>query len=145
MFKKSIIHGYCAFCKSERTYFRRKHVSFSTIVYAIVFGGLVSQAVWQAFDPRALIVSAVIVCISEIATQLRWRLSLVCSECGFDPLVYKRNPTHAAERVRKHLEERQADPMSIFRPQLPILRDRKPPIVSRELAVKEAPGPPDAL
>lgn len=61
-------------------------------------------ALWFEVDPRAVIIFVLSLAISEIFIQIRWRLSLVCPHCQFDPLVYLKSPDRAAERVRRHFD-----------------------------------------
>ena len=43
--------------------------------------------------------------ISEIFIQLRWRLTVACPRCGFDPVLYVKDPEKAARRVRQFYDE----------------------------------------
>ncbi len=42
----------------------------------------------------------------EIFSNLRWRLAIVCKYCGFDPVVYLKNPEMAAEKVKNFMLDR---------------------------------------
>jgi hypothetical protein len=101
---------YCAFCRSPRRIYRKKNISFLNIV-ASIFASLIFMLVmWRGFDPRVCI--AVVVClgIAEVFVKIRWRLSVVCRQCGFDPVLYKKDPSEAALKVRAQLEVRRQDP-----------------------------------
>ncbi len=65
---------------------------------------------WRGFDPRVCIVFVVCLAIAEVFVKLRWRLSVVCRQCGFDPVLYKKNPMDAALKVRSQLDLRRQDP-----------------------------------
>lgn len=65
---------------------------------------------WQAFDPRVIIFFIVGLSLAELFVQLRWRLSLTCPHCGFDPMLYLRKPDAAAEKVKLFYEKRTRDP-----------------------------------
>jgi hypothetical protein len=70
----------------------------------------ITFAQWGAPDPRGIMLFAMFIGIAEVFVYSRWRSSLVCKLCGFDPIVYKRNPEEAARLVRKFFEEQQQDP-----------------------------------
>lgn len=65
---------------------------------------------WQQYDPRAIIVFVVCLAISEVFVKIRWRLSVVCRQCGFDPVLYLKDPEAAALKVKDQLVVRQQDP-----------------------------------
>ncbi len=65
---------------------------------------------WSAFDPRVLVIFAVSLAITEIFIQIRWRLSVPCKQCGFDPVQYVKDPEKAVEKVTTHLQQRRLDP-----------------------------------
>ena len=55
-----------------------------------------------------------IVC-AEIFVKVRFRLALQCRTCGFDPVVYIKNPQLACNDVKKVLERRKSDPTMILK------------------------------
>lgn len=63
------------------------------------------MALWQRFEVESLLFFVVLIAISEILVQLRWRLSLPCPHCGFDPLLYTHKPEEAARRVVHFIEQ----------------------------------------
>lgn len=67
-------------------------------------------ALWQGFDPRVMIIFVVCVAISEIFVQLRWRLSIACRQCGFDPILYKKDHAAALQKVQVQLDNRKENP-----------------------------------
>ncbi len=67
-------------------------------------------ALWQEFDPRVMVVFVVCLVISELFLQIRWRLSVVCRQCGFDPVLYLKKPELAAGKVKDRLDQRRQDP-----------------------------------
>jgi hypothetical protein len=107
---------FCAFCRSERVVYRKKHISLIDGSLAAAASFLLGFIVWQDFDPRILMFFAFGLGLAELFIQVRWRLSIACPHCGFDPVLYKRNKPLAAERVRAFLEIRREDPMSAFSP-----------------------------
>ncbi len=67
-------------------------------------------AMWQQYDPRAIIAFVVCLAISEVFVKIRWRLAVVCRQCGFDPVMYLKKPEEAVAKVREQLNTRKQDP-----------------------------------
>ncbi len=105
---------FCAFCKSERIVYRNKHVSILDASMALFASQMLSFLIWQDFDPRSFILFAASVCIAEVFVLIRWRVSIACPHCGFDPVLYRRKPQDAAVRVNTHLAARRNDPFHTF-------------------------------
>jgi hypothetical protein len=125
---------YCAFCKIERRVYLKKHITIIDLIFCLILAALVSFAVKQTLDLRALIVFVVASAIMEMIIQLRRRLSLVCSHCGFDPVIYLRDHNLAARLVKAHIEERYNDPNYLLlpKPKLTPLPKKKQQIKSKE-------------
>lgn len=117
---------YCAFCRSARLVYRKKHVSLADVFLAALASALLSLLVWQDLDPRAVMFFALGVGVAEIFVLLRWRLSIACPHCGFDPVLYKKNKPLASERVKQHMDRRREDPLFVLAPppQLPVVVKR---------------------
>jgi hypothetical protein len=118
---------FCAFCRSERTVYRKRHISANDVFLSMVVSLLLSFIFWQDFDPRLVVFFALSLVVSELFVVFRWRMSIACSKCGFDPVLYKKNPELAALRVKAHYGERLEDPLSVFAPppKLPVLIRKK--------------------
>ncbi|QDK37413.1 hypothetical protein [Bdellovibrio sp. NC01] len=101
---------YCAFCKTPRRIYRKKNISVMNVVASAMAAIVLMFAIWQEFDPRAIIAFVVCLAISETFVQIRWRLSVVCRTCGFDPILYTKDPEAAATKVRAQLDMRKEDP-----------------------------------
>jgi hypothetical protein len=103
--------------------YRKRHISALDAFLAAITSLLMSFVIWQTFDPRAALFFAFCLGIGEMFILLRWRLSIACPHCGFDPVLYKKNREAAAERVKTHMRNRRDDPLSIFNPppKLPVL------------------------
>lgn len=71
---------------------------------------VVMFAIWQHYDPRVMIVFVVCLALSEVFVKIRWRLSVVCRQCGFDPILYLKQPELAAQKVKEQLDLRKQDP-----------------------------------
>ncbi|WP_413570198.1 hypothetical protein ACLWBD_06800 [Bdellovibrio sp. HCB117] len=101
---------YCAFCKSPRRIYRKKSISLMNVLGSALASVVVMFAIWQQFDPRVMIVFVVCLAFSEVFVKIRWRLSVVCRACGFDPVLYTKDPQAAADKVRFQLDVRKQDP-----------------------------------
>lgn len=110
LFSRLFERRYCAFCKSPRRVYAKKHIDLTNVLGAALLAGVVSLAVYGQVEPRALLFFCVVTGLGETFVFLRWRLSLVCRLCGFDPVVYKRSPAEAAARVRRFFENQIANP-----------------------------------
>lgn len=116
---------FCAFCKTPRKVYTKRRINFFNILGS-AFGSLVLMyAMFQGFDPRVLLVFVVLLAVSEIFVQFRWRVTIVCRHCGFDPVLYIKNPTAAADKVKIRLERRKNDPASLLGPALNIATMKK--------------------
>lgn len=96
---------------------RRKGVGFTQIAASALSAGLITMAIWHEPDARGLVVFAFCSAVAEIVMQMRWRMSLLCPTCGFDPVLYLKDPAKAAAQVKGHMDTRRRDPTSLFKPQ----------------------------
>ncbi len=129
---KTAIRCYCAFCRSERTVYRKRHLSLVDATMALIASVSLMLVIWQDFDPRVFVFIGLSLCITEMFIGFRWRLSISCKRCGFDPVLYKKNPDKAASVVREFMERSKEDPMSLFNP---------PPKLPTVKKTKKASGP----
>ncbi|HEX4924700.1 MAG TPA: hypothetical protein VFV50_11460 [Bdellovibrionales bacterium] len=111
-------------------------MSWTDVVSCLVLGLLLTFIVWQNFDPRGLIFFGLLLGAAELIVQLRWRVSIACPYCGFDPVLYRKNSARAAEQVKQHLDRRRADPNYILSTKpfinLPVRRSRRKPAAEPE-------------
>ncbi len=103
-------HRYCAFCKTPRRVYLKKHVDLTNVVAAMLLSAAVTLTYAGQVDPRGLVLFCVIIGVSELMVYLRWRIAVVCKMCGFDPVIYKRSPAAAAFRVREFFEQQVENP-----------------------------------
>jgi len=83
---------------------------------------VISLYAFGEIDPRLGLFFITGLFISEMFMQLRWRMALACRQCGFDPIIYKKNPSDAVKIVKSHLEKRQQSASLALRPlKLPTL------------------------
>ena len=113
MFSPSL-RCFCAFCRSSRIVYSKRHVSVIDILLSAIASASLSLVVWQALDPRATMFFVFSVGFAEIFVIIRSRFSMSCSRCGFDPALYRKGPELAAAKVKEHRAKRLSDPMSIF-------------------------------
>ncbi len=105
---------FCAFCKSSRRIYRKKNISGVNVLGSVLASIVTMFVFWQGFDPRAIVIFVVFIAISEAFVKIRWRLSLVCGVCGFDPVLYLKDHSAAAKKVKLRLDERKEDPKYLF-------------------------------
>ena len=101
---------YCAFCKSERRIYVKKHVDLTNVLGASLLSVTLSVAYYGQPDPRALMIFCLIIGLSEIFVYMRWRTAIVCRMCGFDPVIYKKSPLQASRQVREFFNAKVDDP-----------------------------------
>lgn len=97
---------YCAFCKHERRFYDKKHITFVNVLLSLLASVLLMYTLWQQVDARVVIIFVTGICLAEIFVLFRWRLSLPCPHCGFDPVMYKRSPQQCAEKVKIVLDKK---------------------------------------
>lgn len=133
---------YCAFCKSPRKAFLRKNVTFVEILFCIVASSLVSLMFWQTIDLRLVAVLFIFLGFAEVFLQIKWRLSVVCPYCGFDPVLFKSDKDKAAQRIKIHMERRKRNPQVLLSKNavLNIPRPPKPPPPSNSKITKPKSG-----
>ena len=134
---------YCAFCRSQRRVYRKKNIHLTDIAGAALGAAVVMFAIWQEFDPRVVLIFVFFLAIAEIFVQIRWRLTISCKHCGFDPVLYTKDPQKAADKVSAFLESRKQDPHFLLSQPLNLTRIRKPNMATpfdKELALSRRPA-----
>jgi hypothetical protein len=101
---------FCAFCKAERRVYSKKHIGLTNVLAAMLLSSGITFVFWGELDPRGLMLFCLTMVGSEVFIFFRWRSSLVCRLCGFDPVIYKRSPERAAARVREFYEKASQNP-----------------------------------
>ncbi len=123
---------YCAFCKNLRTYYMKKHISFLDFVICALASMSVMALVWQDFNIKVFYFFVFAVVICESLVRLRWRMKMICDICGFDPILYKRNPQEAAKLVKNFLAKRQSDPKMLLKPHPQLTSIKRSSLKARE-------------
>lgn len=121
--------------------YRKRRAGMVDYVSSLAVSLLLMLLVFGSFDGRVVLFFVLMVAATDFFVQLRWRLSVPCPHCGFDPVLYVKDQSKASEKVKLHLQRRRADPTSILaRPlHLPVRRikaeerQRKGQNLSREL------------
>ncbi|OYZ11248.1 MAG: hypothetical protein B7Y39_19705 [Bdellovibrio sp. 28-41-41] len=93
--------GFCAFCRSPKTYFKRRRLGILNILAALASAMAFNYLFRHQIEPIVGVIFVGNLFLIETAIQIRWRMSLICHECGFDPVIYKRNPELACIDIRK--------------------------------------------
>ena len=127
---------YCAFCKVVRKVYRYKHLSFLDILGLILLGISVTFAVYKSLDPRGLFFIALFLLIGEAFVQAKWRTSMVCRNCGFDPVIYIRSPEQAGLKIRAFLDTRAESPAHLLRPPISIPKKSEKVSKGQNLSLK---------
>ena len=73
--------------------------------------------VWGGPDLRSLILFMTLSFTLQVFVRMRWRESVKCPHCGFDPILYKGNSEQAALKVKAFLDERKSNPKYMLKPQ----------------------------
>lgn len=118
---------YCAFCKVERKVYANKHLTLVSIIGLVLLGIVLTFTVFKSLDPRGLAIVGTLLIIAEIFAQTKWRASMICRNCGFDPVIYVRNPEQAGLKIKAFLEIRKDSPDFLLRPPvvLPVKKETK--------------------
>ncbi len=101
---------YCAFCKSRRKYFLDKNLRAIHYLQAAFLSTLLMYVFWGEFDARVFFIAAALLVATELVLLLRWRIYIVCSKCGFDPVLYVKNPESAAQQVSDYMKKYDHEP-----------------------------------
>lgn len=109
---------YCAFCRSSRRIYTSRGVGVVHLVGGLIWSVIFTMGYFRDLDFRGVFVFLVILAVSEIFLRLRWRMQIVCPHCGFDPVLYLKNPEQAATHVRGFLERRQVSSDFLLAPRL---------------------------
>lgn len=132
---------YCAFCKTTRKVYAHKSLSFVEILGLIFLGVVLTFVIFKTFDPRGLLYVGMLLITGEIFSQLKWRGSMLCQNCGFDPVLYMRNPEQAGLKIKAFLDKRADSPAHLLRPPviLPKVKaqpNKKPAAPTQNLSLK---------
>lgn len=110
----------CAFCRLERRVYIKKSIDWTNVLTAALAAVLAMFVVWQQIEPKAVIFFVVFLAMAEVFIRLRWRMSLPCPYCAFDPLLYKIDKEETVKRVKAKLDQVRASGHHLFKTQNPL-------------------------
>jgi hypothetical protein len=97
------------------------------VISLVILGTVLTYAFYQSLDARGLFFMGFILLVAEAFMQMKWRTSMICRNCGFDPVVYVRDPEQAGLKIKAFLEKRSDSADYLLRPPvvLPINKVKK--------------------
>jgi hypothetical protein len=104
----------CAFCGRTRKVYQQRRIGFFNVMVSFFGAGILMFFLWGEFEPKAIFIFVCFLALSEMFIQMRWRIHIVCRHCGFDPVIYVKDPGKASEKVVAFLEKRRQDPVSLL-------------------------------
>lgn len=112
---------FCAFCKTPRKVYKSKYLSVISIVGLVGLSLVLSEVIWNSLDPRGLVILGIMMLVGELFSQAKWRQSMICTNCGFDLITFKKNPELAGMKIKEFLEQRSSRPEFLLKrsPQIP--------------------------
>ena len=110
---------FCAFCRLERRVYTKKSIDWTNVLLAFVAASLMMFILWQGPDARMIIFFVLFLACAEVFIRIRWRMSLPCQHCGFDPLLYKIDREETVRRVKAHLDQLKASGTYLMKSQNP--------------------------
>lgn len=115
MLRKSSEKIICAFCRLEHRVYTKKEVSVLDVLVILSVTGVMALAIWGGPDLRSLLIFMSLAFVMQVFLRVRYRESIKCPHCGFDPIVYKQDPERAAQRVTAFMENRKDNPEFLLR------------------------------
>ncbi len=118
----------CVFCRLNHRVYLKKEVSLFDGLLLLLITGILAYAIWGGPDLRSLLIFFSMAFAFQVFLRVRYRESLKCPHCGFDPILYKNDSAKAAEKVSGFLESRKNNPQYLLKPKPQIT----PRFVSRD-------------
>ena len=103
-----------------------KHLALVDMCGLVFLSLTLTYVVFHQLDPRGLAIVGTLLIIGEMFAQTRWRTSMICRNCGFDPVVYVRSPEKAGLKIKAFLDHRADSPEHLLKPPV-ILPVKKQP------------------
>ena len=125
---------YCAFCKTPRKVYFHKHLTYIEVVGLVLFSLILTYALYQSLELRGLYLTGGFLFAGEVFSQLKWRASMICRNCGFYPVVYVRNPEQAGLKIKAFMAKRSESPDHLLRN--PVVMPSKRPQKGENLSLK---------
>lgn len=111
---------FCAFCRNPHPYYEKKGIAATQVFLSLIFSLTFMYGMWESWNLSAIPLFIAGLFVGEVVTHLRWRLALVCRQCGFDPVIYKKSPARAAAKVKAYLAKRKSDPEFLLAPPIQV-------------------------
>ncbi|MES2801090.1 MAG: hypothetical protein V4654_01240 [Bdellovibrionota bacterium] len=96
------------------------------IIGMVLLSYVMTFVIWHQPDVRGLVILGTLLMVGESCTKLRWRQSLLCQHCGFDPMLYMKNPELAGVKIKAFMKTRSEDPSFLLKPALNLASRRAP-------------------
>lgn len=132
----------CAFCHLPIKVYLKKDLTLGEGLLTMGLCGFFCVLLWGQISEFVFFAGLVVLGIMQIFVRMRWRASLICSHCGFDPLIYKKAPAEAARRVNRFIKRRNENPSYLLRskPKIPKRIKKVKWSESKELTVTSKDG-----
>lgn len=117
MFKGQSESRICVFCKLSHRVYLKKEVSILDGLILLGVTGLLAFAIWKGPDLRSMLIFMSLAFLMQVFLRVRYRESVKCPHCGFDPILYQHDSEKAAQKVNAFMEERKDNPHYMLRPQ----------------------------
>lgn len=140
MIKKTSERRICVFCKLDHRVYLKKEVSIFDVVVLLAVTGLMAFAIWGGPDLRSMLIFMSMAFILQVFLRVRYRESIKCPHCGFDPILYQQNNEEAAQRVKAFMEKRSDNPQYMLKPTpqiKPLIRKKDETPVSEALTTHD--------
>lgn len=107
----------CVFCKLSHRVYLKKEVSIFDGLILMVVTGFMAFALWDGPDLRSMLIFMSLAFVMQVFLRVRYRESVKCPHCGFDPILYGQDHERAATKVKVFLEQRKDNPQYMLRAQ----------------------------
>ncbi len=145
MIRKASERRICVFCKLDHRVYTKKEVSFLDVIVLLVVTGVMAFAIWGGPDLRSMLIFMSLAFVLQVFLRVRYRESVKCPHCGFDPILYRNNNEDAAQKVKTFMENRADNPQYMLKPRPRIkalIRKSDDPEASKELTPAPEPEEP---
>jgi uncharacterized Zn finger protein (UPF0148 family) len=95
---------FCPVCYQAYRLKLPREVRIAHYLQVSLLGLLLAGALYPWLGFRAWVVLPPLWILFELIFRLWKRMEMVCPHCDFDPVVYKRDPALAKERVKERME-----------------------------------------
>ena len=86
--------------------FAVKNVGIKHLFIALSLSSVLSYAFWEMMHFYSGLFFCAYIIATEFFLRARWRSKIICKNCGFDPILYKKNQVAAVEAVKANMDDR---------------------------------------